>query len=231
MREMNADTFWELIAEAKKECGQDMDASVGWLKDRLMERGPQQAQDFHDILHGYQDLAYQYGLWSAASILCDGCTDDGFMDFRAWLIAQGKEVYLAALKDPDSLADVEAYGGCQFERLSYVGHYALKALTGQSPYDNMNPADCDRLEAELGKEIVYGEGISYPYELNELEVYFPRLCAKCMDPEELAFCAAAQDTVWNGNAPDIQKAREGGPPLKNAAQEHKMTENMMGGIT
>ncbi|EKC76209.1 hypothetical protein LEA_04821 [human gut metagenome] len=36
-----------------------------------------------------------------------GCSDDGFIDFRAWLIAQGKEVYMNALRDPDTLADIE----------------------------------------------------------------------------------------------------------------------------
>ena len=46
---MSKDDFWNLIAEANKECGQNMDASIQWLTDRLTELGPQQAQDFHDI--------------------------------------------------------------------------------------------------------------------------------------------------------------------------------------
>lgn len=121
--EMTKDGFWDLIAEAKKRYGQDQDGSFQWLKDQLTILGPQQAQDFHDILHGYQQLANQYGLWSAAILMCEhGCTDDGFIDFRAWLIAQGREVYLAALADPDSLAEVEAYGGCQFEELTDTGN-------------------------------------------------------------------------------------------------------------
>ena len=91
------------------------------LQDRLMSMGPEQTQAFHDILHIYEELADQYGLWDAASIMMEWCSDDGFIDFRAWLIAQGREVYLAALKDPDSLADVEPYGNCCFESLSYVG--------------------------------------------------------------------------------------------------------------
>lgn len=90
------------------------------LQDRLMSMGPEQTQAFHDILHIYEELADQYGLWDAASIMVEWCSDDGFIDFRAWLIAQGREVYLAALKDPDSLADVEPYGNCCFESLSYV---------------------------------------------------------------------------------------------------------------
>ena len=138
MREMRTDSFWSLIAEMKKECGQDMDASLQWLTEQLTARGPQQAQNFHDIFHGYQQLANQYGLWNAASLMCGGCSDDGFIDFQAWLIAQGREVYLAALADPDSLADTEAYGGCQFEALTYVGNTVLETLTGQSAYDSMD---------------------------------------------------------------------------------------------
>ena len=159
MRKMDPDAFWDLIAGAKRECGQDMDASLQWLTERLTTLGPQQAQDFHDILHGYKHLAYKYGLWTAATMMCgDGCSDDGFMDFRAWLIAQGKEVYLAALADPDSLADVEAYGGCQFEEFTYVGDKALETMTGQSAYDGTDAA-FDILLEELRQGITYGVGI------------------------------------------------------------------------
>ena len=173
MRKMDPDAFWDLIAGAKRECGQDMDASLQWLTERLTTLGPQQAQDFHDILHGYKHLAYKYGLWTAATMMCgDGCSDDGFMDFRAWLIAQGKEVYLAALADPDSLADVEPYGGCQFESFSYVASKVLNTLTGRGAYVAL--ADFDALVLELSKGIQYGEGIDYPYEWDELERHFPR---------------------------------------------------------
>ena len=66
----------------------------------------EQAKRFDTMARVYMDLAYQYGLWTAANVMeRGGCSDDGFMDFRAWLVAQGKEVYLAALADPDSLAN------------------------------------------------------------------------------------------------------------------------------
>ena len=77
-----------------------MEAMAYELQDRLMSMEPEQTQAFHDILHIYEELADQYGLWDAASIMVEWCSDDGFIDFRAWLIAQGREVYLAALKDP-----------------------------------------------------------------------------------------------------------------------------------
>lgn len=54
--EINKDTFWKLIQSAKETCGQDMDAMMDFLKDRLVSMGPEQAQNFHDILHAYGGL-------------------------------------------------------------------------------------------------------------------------------------------------------------------------------
>ena len=205
--EINKDTFWALIDQAKEHCGQDLNAFAKYLENRLMEMGPEQALDFDNIVHAYWDLAYKHGLWSAASILCDGCTDDGFIDFRGWLIAQGREVYMAALKDPDSLADVPAYGGCCFEFLAYVGDYAYDKLTGQDSYDRFDRNAYRALVKKLKKDVVYGEGIDYPYTWSETAAYLPRLCAKYMTPQELAWRIQYHDDTWNTDSPDIRLAR------------------------
>ena len=177
--EINQDSFWDLIHEAKNACGQDMDAMLAYLKDRLVSMGPTQAQNFHDIIHVYEDLADKFGLWDAAGIMKEyGCSDDGFIDFRAWLIAQGREVYFAALADPDSLADVVPYGDCRFEQLSYVGDYAYEQLTGKSAYDQTDWSAYEALLMKLEQEIVYKGGIEFPREGADLKKYLPRLCAK-----------------------------------------------------
>ena len=177
--EINQDSFWDLIHEAKNACGQDMDAMLAYLKDRLVSMGPTQAQNFHDIIHAYEDLADKFGLWDAAGIMKEyGCSDDGFIDFRAWLIAQGREVYFAALADPDSLADVVPYGDCRFEQLSYVGDYAYEQLTGKSAYDQTDWSAYEALLMKLEQDIVYKDGIEFPREGADLKKYLPRLCAK-----------------------------------------------------
>ena len=141
--------------------------------------GPTQAQNFHDILHAYEDLADKFGLWDAAGVMKEyGCSDDGFIDFRAWLIAQGREVYFAALADPDSLADVVPYGDCCFEQLSYVGDYACEQLTGKSAYDQTDWSAYEALLMKLEQDIVYKGGIEFPREGADLKKYLPRLCAK-----------------------------------------------------
>ena len=177
--EINKESFWDLIHEAKNACGQDMDAMLAYLKDRLVSMGPTQAQNFHDIIHVYEDLADKFGLWDAAGIMKEyGCSDDGFIDFRAWLIAQGREVYFAALADPDSLADVVPYGDCRFEQLSYVGDYAYEQLTGKSAYDQTDWSAYEALLMKLEQDIVYKGGIEFPREGADLKKYLPRLCAK-----------------------------------------------------
>ena len=207
--EINKDTFWVLIGQAKKQCGQDMDAFAQWLEDRLMEMSPEQALNFDNIVHGYRDLAYKYGLWSAAAILCDGCTDDGFVDFRGWLIAQGREVYMAALKDPDSLADVPipANRDCCCETLCYVGSYAYEELTGRDINQDFDPDISCALAEQIKPDIVYGDGIGYPYTWSETAAYLPRLCAKCMTPERLAWLIENNNDTWNNASLGIREAR------------------------
>lgn len=216
---LDKDSFWALIHGAKEECGQDMDGAVGWLIDQLTARGPRQSQDFHDIMHGYQQLSFQYGLWSAAALMCGGCTDDGFIDFRAWLIAQGKEVYLAALADPDSLADVEAYGGCQFEELTYAGSMALDCLTGKDAFECTDTARYEALVEELRQDITYGAVIGYPCEWDEIETYLPRLCEKYLEPGTARFMRENGRTLWNHSSEGIREARAGGPPSQRGPEQ------------
>ena len=202
--EITKDTFWELIDQAKKHTGGPSE----WLMEQLMGLGPEQAKKFDDIACTYTSLAYQYGLWTAASVMDrGGCTDDGFIDFRGWLIAQGREVYLAALKDPDSLADAPDYQGQRFDCLSHMGERAYEELTGREIYEAFDPTRYDALKAELKKDIVYGDGISYPYGWWDVPAYVPRLCAKYLMPGELTRLAEGRVDTWNLASLEIRAAR------------------------
>ena len=50
--------------------------------------------------------AYRWDLWAAAYLIQGGCSDDGFEYFCDWLISLGKHRFEAALRNPDSLAEV-----------------------------------------------------------------------------------------------------------------------------
>ena len=201
---INKDTFWELIAQAKEHPG----GPGEWMMEQLMDLGPEQAKKFDDIACAYASLAYQYGLWTAASVMERGsCTDDGFIDFRSWLIAQGREVYMAALADPDSLADAPDYQDQRFVCLPHMGKHAYEELTDREIYEDFDPAEYDALKGLLKQDIVYGEGIGYPYGWWDIPAYLPRLCAKYMTPEELTRRAEGWVDTWNLTCAEVRLAR------------------------
>lgn len=214
IRHIDKDGFWALLETAKTAWGQDIRAGAGWLESQLRAMGPEEALRFHAFQHCYSNAARRYGLWNAALVMREsGCTDDGFIDFCSWLIAQGKTVYMNALKDPDSLAGVEAYGGCDFESLAYVGDAAYEALTGKSAYDAEVPDPLKRELAAARAEIQYGQGIEYPREWREAAAYLPKLCAKYLTPGELKSKCRCQ--LWNYGSPDIRAA------MKKAAEKSR----------
>ena len=91
--------------------------------------------DFDHILNGLLGDAYTYDLWGAAYLINAGASDDGFEYFRGWLIAQGKDVFTAALRDPDSLATVidpnEHDNDAECESILYIGWTTYERRTGE----------------------------------------------------------------------------------------------------
>ncbi len=146
---MNKKQFWATIDRARKAVG-------GWhgmyepLQAELSGLDVTDIMTWYLIFEKYRELAYKQKLWAAAAAMMNGCSDDSFDYFRGWLIAQGKDVYLAALRDPDSLADVEAvkrfaqevkeskgmtplkgyYEEPRFEKILVVADYAFQRKTG-----------------------------------------------------------------------------------------------------
>ena len=202
--EVNKDTFWTLIDQAKEHPGGPSE----WLMEQLVSMGPEQAKRFDDFAHAYSSLSDQYGLWTAASVMeRNGCSDDGFIDFRAWLVGQGREVYLSALKNPDSLANAPSYQDFRFEVLPYMGDHAYEELTGRDTFQDFDPAEYRMLAAEIKKDIRYGNGIGYPYTWSEAASYLPKLCAKYLTSEELEHHIQQHNDTWNLTSPEIKLAR------------------------
>lgn len=80
-----------------------------------------------------EEAAYHWDLWGAAVLIEGGCSDDGFTDFRRGLIALGQVVYEAAIKDPETLAEIvkSANGeSLTFEEFGYVAAEVYEAKTG-----------------------------------------------------------------------------------------------------
>ncbi len=222
--EMNQDYFWGLIEKMKECCGQDMEWAARWMKNKLCRMQPEQVLQFHLILQGYKDAANKYGLWTVASLIKDvGCSDDGFIDFRAWLIAQGKNIYMAVLENPDSLADVRQYGHCEFESFNYVASKAYEELTGRDVYRDYTDAEMKKVQKELLQDIHYHSMIEFPLDPPEAIVVYPKTGKEFTQKYGINSLAFA--SVWNTSLPELKKLVEEG---KREAHKYQKDRQQMG---
>lgn len=119
---MDKETFWSVIGEVNR-CveGNDQEAVLEATRKKLMEFSAADIARWHEIRGAYMELAYRNDLWAACAATGTHCSDDGFIDFRSWLISQGRDVYMKVLQDPDSLAEVDIPAeGADFEVYGYV---------------------------------------------------------------------------------------------------------------
>ena len=96
-RTMTEDLFWELIEAAE---GESPDERVAVLTDLLARFKATQIKAFDTLLWQVMDTANHHDLWALAFLAQDGCSDDAFEYFRAWLVLQGRAAFDMALNDP-----------------------------------------------------------------------------------------------------------------------------------
>ena len=133
MSQMDDDDFWAIIESARTH-GPTLDDRATGLRLALEGLDAEQILEFHEAFIAKRDAAKTYDLVGAAILLADGCSDDGFTDFRVWLVSTGRQRYERALLDADSLADVEFGPGAEeymlFEEFAHVAMEVYEAKTG-----------------------------------------------------------------------------------------------------
>jgi hypothetical protein len=130
--EMNQAEIWQLIDKTREESQGDQDQQLELMLNALASLPEQEILDYEHIFEELMDRAYNRDLWAAAYIINGGCSEDGFKDFRAWLISLGLSVYAQALNDPESLMDIvdcEFYAS--FEPFLAVSWKAWEQKTGK----------------------------------------------------------------------------------------------------
>jgi hypothetical protein len=158
--------FWHLIEQAKAESGGAGERQVELLVSRLAERPVADMLTFRDWIWHFKDIAYTNELWVAAYIIGGGCSDDGFTDFRAGLIAQGKTIFEAALRDPETLAEVLPEGDeGRLERMNYV-----VSLAHEKKFDKKEPIFRGRHPMPTLTGVQWEE--------NTVDALYPKLAAK-----------------------------------------------------
>lgn len=161
--------FWTLIDRSRLAADGDPDAQIESLTELVSELEPDEIVEFDRIMGHYHDRAYSWDLWGAAYIIGGGCSDDGFMDFRGWLISKGEQVFEAALRDPESLAEAvtDDDGDCQVEGYLYIPLKVWEEKTGRSSDEFPD-------QPSKGRRVPVGT----EWEEDDLETRFPKLCEK-----------------------------------------------------
>ena len=140
---MNKEQFWRIVDDVRSSADpRDQEAILFALQEQLRKLPSAEIMEWQEIFQFYDDAAYRDELWAASGAMGAHCSDDGFMDFRSWLISQGRDVYMAALRDPESLAEVDTEGqSLNFEQYAYV---APKAYAQRRAYEAGPLADVIR---------------------------------------------------------------------------------------
>lgn len=123
--------FWRLV-EGARGAERDPERTAARLGQRLGDLPPEEIARFDAVLQELMTRTYTWDLWAAAYILQGGCSDDCFEYFRGWLIAQGRAVFEAAERDPESLADVaDPHAMNECESILQVARLAYERKTGR----------------------------------------------------------------------------------------------------
>src|SRR5262245_12400516 len=134
---MTLDEFWKHIQVTKRKDGGE---HVELLVKRLAKLKPDEIVDFDYWWHLLMGEAYHWNLWGAAELINRGCSDDGFEYFRDWLILQGRDVFQAAVSNPDTLADVVDPARRYYSGECYIATDAWFEATGADPDDDAHDA-------------------------------------------------------------------------------------------
>jgi hypothetical protein len=173
---MNQTEFWQLIDATHQAAVGDAAMQENKLIEELAQHSLDDIVDFERLLRQYIIAADDFGIMAAQKIIQGWVSDDPYLYFRCWLISQGEQVYFEALRNPDSLAELDAtQGDTDFEPLLYVADEAFAIATGMEEDES-----CPR-------NIAYEQGLDYdgPTETKgedwteeQLPTLLPKLWAK-----------------------------------------------------
>ena len=97
--------WWDILSVA---CPHDVEYDEWYtsLYAALVKLSPDDILAFDVWFDDRTNEASREDLWSAASLVNGGASDDGFYYFCCWLVGMGKRVFEAALRDPELVREV-----------------------------------------------------------------------------------------------------------------------------
>ncbi|MEL6403159.1 MAG: DUF4240 domain-containing protein [Chloroflexota bacterium] len=166
---MNKNVFWQMIEEARRESEGNLVSEMQILIQSLVQKSEAEIKEFYFVYHSLLNEAYQASLWNACVLINCGCDEEIFGDFRAWLIAQGQDVFYKAIDNPETLEPLvsrDNRGEVSFEEFAYIALTAFEKKTGRD------------LEVDLPRSMtLVGDQI----EQEKIPKKFPKLAHKLGD--------------------------------------------------
>src|SRR5580698_6558611 len=101
---MNEESYWAIVDSSLK-TAQNQPGQEQFLLSALQKMTPGQIIGFHLTTAQLLNETYTAEMWCAGHIMNTRCSDDGFEDFRYWVISRGKEIYYKAKANPDTLVN------------------------------------------------------------------------------------------------------------------------------
>jgi len=135
---MNEEAYWVLVDSSSNETENQAEQEQ-YLLSAIKQLTPDEIIGFYLRTSYLLNETYTSEMWCAGHIMNTRCSDDGFEDFRCWVISRGKAVYYKAKKNPDTLVN-EYVEGCEeyaFELFGYVAMEAFEEATGEELLDIM----------------------------------------------------------------------------------------------
>jgi hypothetical protein len=145
---VDPEQFWALV-EKTRPATNAIGAHCIAITQRLQRLPLAEIIEFQRIFSSWMRNAYRRDLWSVVYAINGGCGDDGFADFRSWLVMQGQNVLETALSEPESLVEITAAteipsyeGYCYVAMRAYVEATGKNDMSGewQTAFENIKPA-------------------------------------------------------------------------------------------
>ncbi|MDJ0848543.1 MAG: DUF4240 domain-containing protein [Myxococcota bacterium] len=103
---MEENRFWEIIETCFTATHPIPETALTELERTLRALPRPEVVGFQRALNAVMARAYTWDLIGAACFVGSGQSDDGFEDFRAWLISKGHTTFERVLADPSALAEL-----------------------------------------------------------------------------------------------------------------------------
>ena len=184
---MDRNMFWGIIDSVNVGGAYpDQEIQRCRLTAALEKHTMEELLDWQLILEEYMQSACRQDILAAAAARGVPCLEDGFSQFRAWLIAGGEEVYRNILQEPDCLADLPGNGDAfQFKELTLAAYYAYEIQLFLACPGELRDLYSDLRGRTLGAGILEDIRSGLPqrgdiadgWDERDLPALFPRICS------------------------------------------------------